>query len=103
MLVAGAVYDAEFGLIVKWLKVLRDGLGGRQRPGVHGPAAASRPASNRKIAASGQAVGSQRRMRAALSTTRVAILINRPRSVANSAVFQSERLGAAARNVCRSQ
>ena len=38
---------------------------GRQRPRVHGPAAAKRPANKRKIAASGQAVGNQTRMRLA--------------------------------------
>jgi len=64
---------------------------------------AKRPASNRKIAASGQAVGNQTRMRAAPSTTRAASLIKRSRKVANSAVFQHERLGAAARRVCSSQ
>ena len=79
------------------------GSAGRQRLGVHGPVAAKRPASNRKIAASGQAVGNQIRMRAVLSTTRAAILIKRSRNVANSAVLQDERLGAAARIVCSSQ
>lgn len=79
------------------------GSAGRQRPGVQGPAAAKRPASNRKIAASGQAVGSQMRMRAVPSTTRAAILISRNRSVVNSAVRQEERLGAVARRVWSSQ
>src|SRR5260221_5429300 len=73
------------------------GSAGRQRPGVHGPAAAKRPASNRKIAASGQAVGNQTRMRAAPSTTRAASLIKRSRTVANSAGFPPQGLGAAAR------
>lgn len=79
------------------------GLAGRHRPRVHGPAAAKRPASNRKIVASGQAVGNQTRMRAAPSTTRAASLIRRNRSVVNSTVFQHERSGAPARRVCSSQ
>jgi hypothetical protein len=83
--------------------MFRDGLDGALRREVHGPAAAKRPASNRKIAASGQAVGIQMRMRVALSTTRAAILIKRSRNVANSAVLHEERLGAAARIVCSSQ
>ena len=45
------------------------GLVRRRRPGVHGPAAAKQPASNRKITASGQPVGNQTRMRVAPSTT----------------------------------
>jgi len=90
-------------LVVWWLEVAGMGSAGRQRPGFHGPAAAKRPASKRKIAASGQAVGNQTRMRAVPSTTRAAILIKRSRNVANSAVFQHERLGAAARRVCSSQ
>jgi hypothetical protein len=45
------------------------GLVRRQRPAVHGPAAVKQPATNRKIAALGQAVGNQTRMRMALSTT----------------------------------
>jgi hypothetical protein len=44
------------------------GSAGRHRPVDQGPAAAKRPASKRKMAASGQAVGNQTRMRVAPST-----------------------------------
>jgi hypothetical protein len=42
-------------------------------------------------------------MRAAPSTTRPAILSSLSRNVVNSAAFQKECLGAAARSVCSSQ
>src|SRR6516162_2595223 len=71
----------------------------RQRRVVQGPVVARRPASRRKTARSGQAVGRKTRMRAAPSTTRAAILMRRRRKVVNSALARRERLGAAARMV----
>src|SRR6516162_6152827 len=75
----------------------------RQRRGAYGPVAAKRPASNLKRPASGHAVGSQTRMRAAPSMTRAAILSRRRRKVWNSAFAAADRFGAAARRVWSSQ
>src|ERR1700758_3120375 len=102
-MIRGVHYDADRDLIGLRAEGCGRGSRGRRGPAAHGPAAAKRPASNLKIAAYGQAVGSHRRMRAAPSTTRAAILISRNRSVVNSAVLQEERLGAAARRVWSSQ
>lgn len=49
------------------LEPRQGGRVGRQLPGVHGPAAAKRPASNQNPAVSGRAVGNETRMCAALS------------------------------------
>src|ERR1700681_3072784 len=102
-MIGGVRHDAAVDLIGLGAEGCGMGSTGRECPAAYGPAAAKRPESNLKIAASGQDVGSQRRMRAAPSTTRAAILISRTRSVVNSAVLQEERLGAAARRVWSSQ
>ena len=68
-----------------------------------GPAAAKRATRRRKRAASGQAVGSEMRMRAAPSTTRAAILISRSLRVENSQRYRAEHLGTALRTASISQ
>ena len=95
--------DAAAGFDFAWLEVSTKGSMRRRRRDGYGPAAQSRPASARKTARSGHAVGKKTRMRAAPSTTRAAILISRRRIVANSAYDSGERYGAAARMVSRSQ
>src|SRR5205823_10284062 len=75
----------------------------RQRRAIYGSAGAKHPASWRRSAASGQAPGSETRMRAAPSMTRAAILMRRSLRVANSARNSGERLGTALRAVSLSQ
>src|SRR5579872_487420 len=102
-LIRGVHHDADRDLIGSRAEGCGMVLVGQQRPVAHGPVAVKRPTSNLKIAVSGQAVGSHRRIRAAPSTTRAAILISRNRSVVNSAVLQAECFGAAERRVWSSQ
>src|SRR5262249_47277048 len=77
--------DAAAGFDFAWLEVSTRSWLRRRRRGGYGPAAQSRPASARKTARSGQAVGKKTRMRATPFTTRAAILIRRRRRVLNSA------------------
>src|SRR5271156_5247213 len=94
----GAACGAHLDSILYW-----SGVAGRVHgatcPNFHG-AAAKWPARSLNNVPSGQAVGSQTRMRAAPSTTRAAILISRKRSVLNSARAHTDRVGAADRRVC---
>jgi hypothetical protein len=87
-----------------WVGGCNDGFEMRRyRRVAQGPAAQSRPASCRKTARSGHAVGRKTRMRAAPSTTRAATLIRRRRSVVNSATASEERFAIALRAVSMSQ
>src|SRR6185312_4581747 len=75
----------------------------RQRRAAQGPAAQNRPASWRKTARSGHAVGRKMRIRAAPSITRAAILMRRSLSVANSAEESGEHLAIPSRMLSMSQ